>query len=93
MARKAKIEPVIEETVEVVTEETPVVEEKKEVKNGYVSGCTSLNVRKEPSLDSDIVVVLPVDASVVIEGTKKDFYSVSLSDGNVGYCLKKFIEV
>lgn len=65
---------------------------------GIVSGCEMLNVRNEPSIDSDIVNVIPKGLEVEVDysNSTADFYKVKLPveflDAN-GYCMKKFITI
>ena len=72
-------------------------EEETAVKNkkifGNVSGCTSLNVRAEANVESEIVSYLRVDAEVVIdeEGSTEDFYKVCTAAAVEGYCMKQYI--
>lgn len=86
---KVKETAIQEEEVKV-----PVIEEISTVaKIGVVANCKALNVRKSPSLDAEIVTVLDETRVVKILDTKNDFYKVEIATDQVGYCMKKFIEV
>lgn len=85
--------PPIEETEETVAQEVTTAEEV--VKMGVVTDCLKLNVRKEPSLDADILCEITALSSVVVEEDKStaDFYKVCTEAGIEGYCMKKYIAV
>lgn len=68
-----------------VTEENqPVVMRVKNVK---------LNLRKEPSMNAEVLVILKPDTSVIVdmEGSTKDFYKVTTATGTRGFCKKEFL--
>lgn len=92
--KKTKVEnlPLEEEVKNEVVEE--VVEEKKPV-NGVVANCQRLNVRKQPSLKAKVKVVIPAGMKVTIteEDDTKEWYKVSTENGNVGFCMAKYIAV
>ena len=71
------------------------VEPKAELTIGTVTECMKLNVRKSPKSDAVIVRVINFASKVEIipRKTQDDFYKVRLTDGTVGYCMKKFINV
>lgn len=87
-----EIEAIAEETVE-----APVVEETVEepaVVAGIVSGCEKLNVRNRPSTSAAIVTTVKKGDEVAIDAcASDDFHKVTLANGTVGYCMKKFITV
>lgn len=91
MASKKTVKaPVIIEE-EVITEE-PVVEEVKEkpkkVIKGTVFNCIGLNVRKAPSITSDIVTVYNAGTEIIIEECgEKDWYKTPS-----GYVMKAYIK-
>lgn len=64
------------------------VEIETRLTSGTVSGCSYLNVRKEPNITSEVVAILDKGDTVNIDLTKStnEFYAV---DG--GYCIKKYI--
>jgi uncharacterized protein YgiM (DUF1202 family) len=53
-----------------------------------------LNIRKQSSLDSDILVVLNTESEFIInvKQSTNDFYKISYKGVN-GYCLKKFVKI
>jgi uncharacterized protein YgiM (DUF1202 family) len=84
--------PVVEpEVVESVVEEESVTESDEVI--GVVTDCVKLNVRKEPSKDSDVVCELLLGTEVMIDifESTDDFYKVITEAGVEGYCMKKFI--
>lgn len=85
-------------TVEMIEEPVEEVEEPvEEVETviGVVSGCERLNLRKESSKDSNILVVLNKGVELVVspEESTEDFYKVVTEAGVEGYCMKKFITI
>lgn len=96
-----KVEENLETVEEVVTEapveEVPEVEEVKIV-IGIVSNCDRLNVRSKPSINGEVVTVLPKGTEVEIEvpDERGDFYEVCALPGSDyfhGFCMKKYIAV
>lgn len=64
----------------------------KPKKNRVKIGVTksALNLREEPSPDSDILYVIPEGDPVVINGEDGNYYKVTVQ-GLVGYCVKDYI--
>lgn len=62
---------------------------------GIVANCVRLNVREEPSIESDIVTILDKGSEVHIEDSEssEDFYKICTATGIDGFCMKKFIDV
>ena len=62
---------------------------------GVVTGCSSLNVRSEAAVDSEIVSALRVGAEVTIDedDSTEDFFKVCTSAGVEGYCVKQYISI
>lgn len=73
----------VEETVEVAVTET---------KKGVITGCTLLNVRKEPNLSAEIVRTLSANQEITIVDEEGEFYKIGNPDGNE-FCMKKYISV
>ena len=95
-AAEEVVEEVVAETVEeiietddVVIEETPVV---KQPVIGVVVGCSKLNIRKGPSLNAEIGLVLNAGDQVIIRETVGDFYKIGNPEAP-DYCMKKFISI
>ena len=84
----------IEEVVELKDEEVAEVNADGNL-TGVVSGCARLNLRKEASKDSDVLLVLDKDTELVVDPTEEteEFYKVCTSSGVEGYCMKKFITI
>ena len=62
---------------------------------GKVVGCSKLNVRQCPNLQSGILCCLDVNTEVEIDEDKStnDFYAICTPSGREGFCMKKFIKV
>ena len=75
-----------------------LVEENIEPKfvEGVVANCIALNIRKSPSIDSDVIHVADAGSSVMIDlehSTDEWYRVVKIFDEEVyGFCMKKFIE-
>jgi len=96
-----EIPPVLDATVPVPDEtnvEATTVEAAPELPitvAGVVSGCKKLNVRNKPSTTAAILTTVNEGAEVVIDQRVQAdaFYKVTLANGTIGYCMKKFITV
>ena len=79
------------------TEEQTIVEQEQVAttvtQKGFVNGCVKLNVRTNPTIDSEVVCVINKNDEVIIEEAFGDWYSVTTKDGDEGYCMSKFITV
>ena len=66
-----------------------------EILTGVVSGCTKLNIRKEPNKTSEVVATVPAGTEVVIDPDKMvdNWYYVCTSAGVEGYCMLEYILV
>lgn len=80
------------EVVENPTEETATVEKKMTI--GVVTDCIKLNIRKEPTIESESLRVISVKDKVHIldEKTTNDWVAVQLDDGTKGYTMSKYIK-
>lgn len=59
---------------------------------GVVTDCLKLNVRKEPSADAKVLVIIDALSEVMVDvdASTKDFYKVTA--GSVeGFCMRKYI--
>lgn len=77
-------------------EQTTVDQEQVAVtvtQKGVVNGCEKLNVRTNPTIDSEVVCVINKNDEVIIEEALGDWYSVTTKDCDEGYCMSKFITV
>ena len=60
---------------------------------GSVTNCNKLNVRKEPSLDSDVIMELDKGAIVtLLDGKSVNGFRKISKDGRVGYCMSFYVE-
>lgn len=77
----------VEETQD-VTETTPVQ------RNGIVTGCTALNIRKRPNMKADVVCVVKADEVLIIDDkmSSTEWLKVVTEDGKYGYCMAKYVE-
>lgn len=80
-----------EETKVEVENNQPV----KPKKIGVVADCITLNVRKEPDINSEVICSIPCLTEVVIDDSEstKDFYKVCTPAGIEGFCMVKFVKV
>ena len=77
-------------------EQTTVDQEQVAVtvtQKGFVNDCEKLNVRTNPTTDSEVVCVINKNDEVIIEDVFGDWYSVTTKDGDEGYCMSKYITV
>ncbi len=89
------IEKILEEAEEYEKDlEAEIVEPKKEI-IGVVGGCYKLNVRKEPSIEADVIAVIDCLADVTIDDkeTVNGFYKIHTASGIEGFCMKDYITI
>lgn len=79
------------------TEEQTIVEQEQVAtivtQKGFVNGCEKLNVRTNPTIDSEVVEIINESDEVTIKDVVNEWYSVTTKDGNEGYCMSKYITV
>ena len=79
------------------TEEQTIVEQEQVaatvMQKGFVNGCIKLNVRTNPTMDSEVVEIINESDEVTIKDVVNEWYSVTTKDGNEGYCMSKYITV
>ena len=77
--------PIADEVTESVEATKPI---------GVVVGCEKLNVRKEPSINSDIVFQFPcnMEVEIFIDKSTEDWFYVCNAAGIEGFCMKKYID-
>ena len=94
--------PVIDESAtefeeEWVKEEESVenAEETNETLSGVVANRFKLNVRREPSLGSDVVgcVDCGTELTVCLKDSAGEWLHVHNDDGIEGYCMKEFVSL
>lgn len=82
---------VVEEVVPEVTEEPKAAE----FLDGIVHNCVKLNVRRNPSIDSDVIAVINEQDRIKVKDvdTLSDWYFIQLPNGEEGFSMKKYIAV
>lgn len=60
---------------------------------GKVCGCAKLNLRNEPSTDSEILCELDFQEELVIDedNSTEEFFKVCTATGVEGFCMRQFI--
>lgn len=83
-------ENIYEENIETVEETKAPVET-----IGIVVNCQRLNIRKEPSVNSEVVALTTVSDELKIDmsDSTDEWFAVSTTAGIEGFCMKKFIKV
>lgn len=84
---EVKMEPeLVKETVDTVSLPKNV--------HGVVVNCSKLNIREEPTVESNVVCVLDVKSEIEIDVTKSDneWFKVYTVTGIEGYCMRKFVD-
>ena len=83
--------PVIEEVVSEATEEPKT----DTFLDGIVHNCVKLNVRKNPSIDSDVIAVINEQDKIKVKDvdTLSDWYFIQLPNGKEGFSMKKYVAV
>lgn len=61
--------------------------------NGVVANCTKLNIRKDPSINAEILGVVDVDSEMKIDMNKSNdkWFHVITAVGIDGYCMRDFV--
>ena len=61
--------------------------------NGVVANCIKLNIRKDPSIQAEILGVVNVDSEMKIDMDKSNdkWFYVSTAVGIDGYCMRDFV--
>lgn len=86
MENKNVTEPIIEVNVE----EKP---KKKAIKTATVNAPFGLNLRKDPSMDGDVIEVIENETVLkVIDSVDSEWARVSTSNDTVGYVKKEFLK-
>ena len=78
-----------------VTETAEVTVSVKETNPvGVVVGCEKLNVRKEPSINSEVVFQFPcnMEVEIFVDKSTEDWFYVCNAAGIEGFCMKKYID-
>lgn len=85
MAKK-KNNLVVEPIEKVETEQVETTY--KEVIVGEVIGCEKLNVRKEASIESEVITIITAGTKVIVEDIVNNFYKT-----DNGYVMKDYIKI
>lgn len=83
------------EEVEVTEIEDDSIEEGEDVEARYleVQNCDKLNVRKEPSKESEVLDVVPVKTRMKYTGSlAEEWTNVTMNDGTEGFVMTEFIK-
>ena len=88
----------VEDQNETENDETTEPENTGVVTAAKVTGCTRLNVRKQPKKDAEVVCIITNENNVQVDldNSTEDFYKISTSCNNVlieGYCMKQYITI
>ena len=78
---------------EEVKEPEDVTETAKETVGVVNDSCTALNVRKEPSLEAEIICSINSGSKLVIDetGSTDDWFKVCTETGAEGFCMKEYV--
>lgn len=76
-------------------DEAASVELIKGFTSGVVTDCSKLRVRKEPSTDAEVLLVINVlsEVTVDMDASTVQFYKVRTDAGVEGFCMKKYIAI
>lgn len=90
------VEPEVVDTTDVELTEVDSVETEPVTPTpvyGIVSGCNSLNIRKEPDRDAEVLCVETIKSIVAVDLYKStnEWYAVCTKDGVDGFCMKQYI--
>ena len=95
-SKKPNDEPQNSIADEVTETESEEVTEPVEATNpvGVVVGCEKLNVRKEPSISSEVVFQFPcnMEVEIFVDKSTEDWFYVCNAAGIEGFCMKKYID-
>ena len=98
--KRKEIDPIDEIVMEqsVIEEVVPEATEEPNTDtflDGIVHNCVKLNVRKNPSTDSDVIAVLNEQDKIKVKDvdTISDWYFIQLPNGKEGFSMKKYVAV
>lgn len=87
----------VEEADEVLTEDTEETEEtnvEAQTKPAYgIVNCSKLNVRKEPSKNTDSLCVVEIGSKLEVEPFNEEWIKATTAEGVSGYCMLEFVDV
>lgn len=93
-AEKSVVQEVVDTVVEPVetepVETTPIMQAPL---YGVVSGCNSLNIRKAPEPNAEVLCVETIKSILVVDldNSTDEWYSVCTKDGIEGFCMKLYV--
>lgn len=95
-AKDETVTKVAETEIDNANNATPEIESPAEpdIVFGFVDNCSKLNVRKSPSIKSDVLLVLNRDDEVIVRPDDSDdeWYAVYANEQE-GFCMKKYITI
>ena len=63
------------------------------LKKAVVTDCDYLRLRSEPSVNSDVIALMPKGSVVTILEQDKGWFFVEDSTSEQGYCMKKYLTI
>lgn len=83
-----KNKPICEENIEPIEETEPV--EKIGVVNSNL-----LNIRKEPSTNTEVIAIVGIldELSINEKNSTDEWFAVCTASGVEGFCMKKFVDI
>lgn len=89
-----------EPEVDYLTEEEKIEEaiealknDKNDILEGKIYKCKMINVRSQPSTESEILTTLKENDKVLVEDMDDEWAHITTQMGVEGYCLKDYVEV
>lgn len=69
------------------------IDASKTTATGTVAYCSKLNIRKEPSLNSEILCEVSTFSKlkILLDKSADDWFCVSMKNGIEGFCMKKYV--
>lgn len=88
----------VDEVRKVIEQETikeEIIEQKKEEPiKGVVKDCMNLNVRSNPSIDSEILGTIPKNHEVIVlDDSEEGWFKINVTGIGTGFCMSKYINV
>ena len=90
--KEETVEEIIEPSEETIEEMTEAEEDTTEATFGKVN-CSKLNVRKEPSINSNPLCIVEYGTRMEINEFNGEWIKVLTLDGASGYCMRKFVDL
>lgn len=82
-----------EEVADTTEQNTPPTESL----DGYVYDCAKLNIRSKPVVNNNNVIEIVDDGTLLTivepDKAKGKWYKVVTPSGNIGFCMKKFVDI